>query len=67
MLLESFVIAPVIAYACPSSRSNAVLLSIVVAGLPAYVLIKVLTPGFYARKDMKTPVVIAAATEVMGR
>ncbi|HKR24885.1 MAG TPA: murein biosynthesis integral membrane protein MurJ, partial [Allosphingosinicella sp.] len=34
-------------------------LSIIVAGLPAYVLIKVLTPGFYARKDMKTPVWIA--------
>ena len=27
-----------------------------VAGLPAYVLIKLLTPGFYARKDTKTPV-----------
>ena len=25
-------------------------------GLPAYVLIKVLTPGFHAREDMKTPV-----------
>jgi putative peptidoglycan lipid II flippase len=34
-------------------------LSIIVMGLPAYVLIKVLTPGFYARKDMKTPVYIA--------
>ncbi|WP_157217719.1 murein biosynthesis integral membrane protein MurJ [Flavisphingomonas formosensis] len=28
-------------------------------GLPAYVLIKVLTPGFYARADTKTPVRIA--------
>lgn len=26
------------------------------AGLPAYVLIKVLAPGFFARKDTKTPV-----------
>ena len=26
------------------------------AGLPAYVLIKVLTPGFYAREDTRTPV-----------
>ncbi|SFR86053.1 murein biosynthesis integral membrane protein MurJ [Sphingomonas jatrophae] len=25
-------------------------------GLPAYVLVKVLTPGFYAREDTKTPV-----------
>jgi putative peptidoglycan lipid II flippase len=28
-------------------------------GLPAYILIKVLTPGFYARADTKTPVRIA--------
>jgi putative peptidoglycan lipid II flippase len=34
-------------------------LSILVLGLPAYVLVKVLTPGFYARKDVKTPVWIA--------
>lgn len=27
-----------------------------IAGLPAYVLVKLLTPGFYARKDTKTPV-----------
>ncbi|MCB2054376.1 MAG: murein biosynthesis integral membrane protein MurJ [Geminicoccaceae bacterium] len=29
-------------------------------GLPAYVLIKVLAPGFFAREDTRTPVVIAA-------
>jgi putative peptidoglycan lipid II flippase len=27
-------------------------------GLPAFILVKVLTPGFYARKDAKTPVKI---------
>jgi len=27
-----------------------------VVGLPAFVLIKILAPGFYARQDMKTPV-----------
>ena len=32
-----------------------------VAGLPAYVLVKVLTPGFFARKDTRTPVYTAAA------
>jgi putative peptidoglycan lipid II flippase len=37
------------------------ILSILVLGLPAYVLVKVLTPGFYARKDVKTPVRIAMA------
>jgi len=31
-------------------------------GLPAYVLIKVLTPGFFAREDTKTPVKIAACS-----
>jgi putative peptidoglycan lipid II flippase len=35
------------------------ILAILVSGLPAYVLVKVLTPGFYARKDVKTPVRIA--------
>ena len=30
-------------------------------GVPAYVLIKVLTPGFYARSDTKTPVRLAVA------
>ena len=31
-----------------------------VLGLPAYVLVKVLTPNFFARKDTRTPVVTAA-------
>ena len=31
-----------------------------VVGLPAYVLVKVLIPGFFARKDTKTPVYTAA-------
>ncbi len=30
-------------------------------GLPAYVLIKTLAPGFFAREDTKTPVMIAGA------
>jgi putative peptidoglycan lipid II flippase len=32
------------------------------AGLPAFVLIKVMAPGFFARQDTKTPVRIAACT-----
>lgn len=48
------------------AATTALVLSIVVAGLPAYVLIKVLTPGFYARKDMKTPVIVAAASLALG-
>ena len=34
-------------------------LAILVIGLPGYVLVKVLTPAFYARKDVRTPVRIA--------
>ena len=35
---------------------TAIVLSLIVLGLPAYVLVKVLTPGFYARQDTATPV-----------
>jgi putative peptidoglycan lipid II flippase len=41
------------------ARLTALTLSIVVLGLPAYVLVKVLTPGFYARQDTATPVKVA--------
>ncbi len=34
-------------------------------GLPAYVLIKALTPGFFAREDTATPVKIAAVAVVL--
>jgi putative peptidoglycan lipid II flippase len=34
-------------------------------GLPAYVLVKVLAPGFFAREDTKTPVKVAGATMVI--
>ncbi len=46
-------------FTAEDAATTGLVLSIIVAGLPAYVLIKVLTPGFYARKDMKTPVYIA--------
>ena len=41
------------------AQLTALTLSIVVLGLPAYVLVKVLTPGFYSRQDTATPVKIA--------
>ena len=41
------------------ARLTALCLSIIVLGLPAYVLVKVLTPGFYSRQDTATPVKIA--------
>jgi putative peptidoglycan lipid II flippase len=34
------------------------------AGLPAFIAVKVLAPGFYARQDTKTPVKIAIASMV---
>ena len=36
-----------------------------VLGLPAYVLVKVLTPNFFARKDTRTPVITAGASLVV--
>jgi len=44
---------------------TALTLSIVALGLPAYVLVKVLTPGFYARRDTATPVKTAIAVLVV--
>jgi putative peptidoglycan lipid II flippase len=53
-------------FTAEDADTTALVLSIIVAGLPAYVLIKVLTPGFYARKDMKTPVYIAVGMLAVG-
>ncbi|MGI9435297.1 MAG: murein biosynthesis integral membrane protein MurJ [Geminicoccaceae bacterium] len=43
------------------SIATSAALSAYAFGLPAYVLIKVLAPGFFAREDTKTPVQIAVA------
>jgi putative peptidoglycan lipid II flippase len=37
------------------------ILALLVTGLPAFVLVKVVQPAFYARKDVKTPVSVATA------
>jgi putative peptidoglycan lipid II flippase len=39
--------------------------AMLVIGLPAYVLVKVLTPGFFARKDTKTPVYTAGVSLII--
>ena len=44
------------------AATSALVLSLLVLGLPAYVAIKVLAPGFFARKDMKTPAIITIAS-----
>ncbi len=36
-----------------------------VAGLPAYVIVKILNPGFFARSDTKTPVFTALASLIV--
>lgn len=45
--------------------TTASVVAMLVIGLPAYVLVKVLTPGFFARRDTKTPVYTAAVSLVI--
>ena len=47
------------AFTQSDSRGTAAVLMAFSAGVPAYVLTKVLTPGFYARGDTKTPLRLA--------
>ena len=44
------------------ARVSGQVLTYMVLGLPAYVMIKILAPGFFARKDMRTPAIITMAT-----
>jgi len=48
------------AFDATAARATAEALIAFSIGVPAYVLVKVLAPGFFAREDTKTPVVIAA-------
>ncbi|MFM2130012.1 MAG: hypothetical protein RL477_1558 [Pseudomonadota bacterium] len=49
------------AFTADATRATAAALVAFAAGLPAYVLVKVLAPPFFARKDTRTPVVVAIA------
>lgn len=49
------------AFSATDTHATAAALTAYALGLPAYILIKVLTPGFYARADVKTPVRFAMA------
>jgi putative peptidoglycan lipid II flippase len=53
-------------YTLEDARVTGNILAILVTGLPAYVLVKVLTPAFYARKDVRTPVRIAMGVLAAG-
>jgi putative peptidoglycan lipid II flippase len=43
-------------YSAADTHNTAMALAAFSIGLPSYILVKVLTPGFYARHDTKTPV-----------
>ncbi|HJT08755.1 MAG TPA: murein biosynthesis integral membrane protein MurJ, partial [Stellaceae bacterium] len=49
-------------FTAADTAATAPALAAYAAGLPAFVLVKVMAPGFFARQDTKTPVKIAAAT-----
>ncbi len=49
------------AFSTADAAATAGVLAAYALGLPAYVLVKVLVPGFFARRDTKTPVKIAIA------
>jgi putative peptidoglycan lipid II flippase len=47
------------AFTAVDTRASAAMLAALALGLPAYVLIKVLNPSFFAREDTKTPMIYA--------
>ena len=49
-------------FSANDSQTTAQVVAALVVGLPAYVLVKVLIPGFFARKDTKTPVYTAGVS-----
>lgn len=46
-------------FSVEDARITGQTLAIIALGLPAYVLVKVFTPGFFAREDTKTPLKVA--------
>ncbi len=53
------------AFTAEDARVTGMVTSALVVGLPAYVLVKVLTPNFFARRDTKTPVYTAGVSLVV--
>ena len=53
------------AFTPEDARVTGMVVSALVVGLPAYVLVKVLTPNFFARADTRTPVYTAATSLVV--
>ena len=52
-------------FSVADARMTGLALTAYAAGLPAYVLVKVLGPAYFARRDTRTPVLIAAAAVVV--
>ena len=48
------------AFDAQASRATAATVQAFAVGLPAYVLVKVMAPAFFAREDTRTPVIVAA-------
>ena len=53
------------AFTAEDAQTTGMVTSALVVGLPAYVLVKVLTPNFFARADTRTPVYTAAGSLVV--
>lgn len=53
------------AFAQEQTVATAAALAVYALGLPAYVLVKALAPGFFAREDTRTPVVISVIAMVV--
>ncbi len=53
------------AFDVAETEKTAAALTALAAGLPAYMLVKALTPGFFAREDTATPVKVAAVAAVV--
>jgi len=51
-------------FVAADTAATAATLAAYASGLPAYVLVRVLAPGFFAREDTVTPVRVAAASMV---
>ena len=48
------------AFSAEATQKTALALMVFACGLPAYVLVKALAPGYFAREDMSTPIKIGA-------
>jgi putative peptidoglycan lipid II flippase len=52
------------AFGVQEAKATAAALAVYATGLPAYVLVKTMVPGFFAREDTITPVKVAAVSMV---